>query len=109
MDVKRVRPMRLPVARFWVATFVIADLFAGVPLSTAGAAAALIVAALIVRVQWWEPFALAAAVGAMLIVALAFGAGSIVDSYSLLITALVGSGLVLLAADERRRVRSVGD
>lgn len=96
---------RVHVPRFWLGLFVIADLVLVAPVSLAGSILALVVAAAAVRFDPRAPLLVGAGVVAGLPVLVALGGTAEVDVYATVAIALVAISIVLLAREERVRLR----
>lgn len=97
---------RLSLPHFWIVAIVAGDLAFGVQLSLPAGVVVLWALPALYRADWWHPFIPAGAFLVAAPAAIASGVGNGLDSYAVVALALVAQSVVLLAASERRRLRS---
>jgi hypothetical protein len=99
-------PRRLSLPHFWIGLIVVADLAIGVQLSVLVAILVLWSLPILYRAAWWHPLIPAGAFLVAAPAAIATGVGNGLDAYAVVALALAALSLFLLAARERRRLRS---
>jgi hypothetical protein len=97
---------RLSLPLFWIVAIVAADLTFGVQLSLPMAVLVLWALPALYLAAWWHPLIPAGAFLVAAPAAIASGVGNGLDSYAVVVLALAAQSLFLLAAAERRRLRS---
>ena len=96
---------RVQVPRFWLGLLVATDLVAVAPVSLVASIFVLVLMAVAIELDPRAPLIVGAGVVAGLPILVALGGGAVVDGYATVAIALVTISIVLLAGEERKRLR----